>query len=337
MINQSKKVFFKDNNQSLFLSELQNQLNYSNDQIASLLGICTRTWRDWKRGKFQVGSGHLEILCKKASIPIPENIILLDKYWYVHKGAKLGGQAIMKKCGRVGGDSELRLQKWHKWWSKNKHNADNLRPGLSHPKHVSLPTPSELLAEFFGIMIGDGGMSRNQIMITLHSEDDLEYSKFVSGMILELFGVSPGVTFRKNAKALTLFVSRVNLVRYLATLGLKIGDKLKQNLDIPNWITDTDQYAIKCIRGLFDTDGCTFTHSYIVNGKRYAYKKVSFTSASENLISSVYQILRNFGFNPRVNKFREVRLESQADVKRYFELVNSSNPKHLKKYLYKLK
>lgn len=81
-----------------------------------------------------------------------------------------------------------------------------------------------------------------------------------------------------------------------------------------------------------DTDGCIFTHRYKVNGKFYNYKKLSFTSYSEPLRQSVFSILKENGFNPRLAQRKDVRLDSIGDVRKYFYLIGSHNPKYLKKY-----
>ena len=87
------------------------------------------------------------------------------------------------------------------------------------------------------------------------------------------------------------------------------------------------------MRGLFDTDGSIFNHSYKVKDKEYSYKKFCFTSASPPLITSVFSVLQKWGFNPIISKDkRQIRLESKKDMGNYIKTIGSSNPKHLKKY-----
>jgi intein/homing endonuclease len=115
-------------------------------------------------------------------------------------------------------------------------------------------------------------------------------------------------------------------------LGLKKGDKVKQQVDIPDWIKQNRLYSIACLRGLVDTDGCIFTHSYRVNDKLYRYKKFSFTNSSKFLRQSVFAILKDNGLNPRMSQRKDVRLDSVSDIKKYFQLIGSHNPKHLKRF-----
>lgn len=196
-----------------------------------------------------------------------------------------------------------------------------------------MPPKSELLAEFIGIMMGDGGMSKYQAVITLHRLDDVEYARYVSGIIQKLFAVVPGIQYTKDKLALRIVLSRKNIVSFLQKCGLPVGDKLRHGLDIPFWIKRNRTYRVACVRGLTDTDGSVFTHSYISKGKRYSYKKLGFTSASPALISSVAKIYSECGLRPRVSKNgKDVRIDSITDMKRFFSTIGTHNPKHLRRY-----
>ena len=115
-------------------------------------------------------------------------------------------------------------------------------------------------------------------------------------------------------------------------LGLKQGNKIKQQVDIPNWIKRNKGYSVSCVRGLIDTDGSVFNHRYKVGGKYYSYKKLAFTSYSQPLRQSVFNVLKNKGLSPRFAQDKDVRLDSIRDMKKYFQVFSSHNPKHLKRY-----
>jgi len=73
------------------------------------------------------------------------------------------------------------------------------------------------------------------------------------------------MTRPSGTNVVRILLSRVELVRHLHNLGLKIGNKVKQLLDIPDWIKVNPEYSKVCLRGLIDTDGCVFRHNYKVN------------------------------------------------------------------------
>lgn len=248
------------------------------------------------------------------------------------KGLNLGAIACLKKYGSIGGDSEYRKKKWYEWWEREgKYKPHSI---INTPLPIKKPRKSEDLAEFVGIMLGDGGITRYQVTITFHSRDEKEYSKFCTKLIKRLFDVPVGIHYDKESLSVDFIISRSELVRFcIEKLGLKKGNKIKQQADIPDWIKQNKRFAIACVRGLIDTDGCVFTHRYKVNGKFYNYKKLCFTTYSGLLRQSVFNILQNIGLNPRLAQRRDVRLDSVKDMQKYFQLVGSHNLRHLKRYL----
>lgn len=199
-------------------------------------------------------------------------------------------------------------------------------------KSFDKPITNCKLAECFGILMGDGGISSHQVVVSLHHIDDAEYSVFVSNLLYSLFGVRPAIYHRQDRSLNNVTISRIALVEYLHSLGLPIRNKIKSGLDMPSWIKGNQNYRLACLRGLVDTDGSIFTHRYRSKEKWYEYKKLSFTSASQPLLVSVYESLVLFGMKPRFGSNNDVRLDSQADMKRYFSTVGTNNPKHLRRY-----
>lgn len=331
-LNKSKRVIFPKGEQKEFLDRVKNILGFSWIDISQSLNISNRTLTDWKREKFSMPISAVKKLARKAKISIPKNIEIKDPFWYILRGSLIGGAVLYKKYGRVGGDPEYRNIKWREWWDCEGKYAKHPIIGISKP--IKIPKYSEKLAEFVGIILGDGGISENQVTITLNSIDDCEYGDFVIGMVNNLFGVKPSIHKKRGCNANNIVVSRKKLVKFCSEkLGLKIGNKVKQQVDIPQWIIKDKKFKIACLRGLMDTDGSVFTHNYRAGGKVYSYKKISFTNLSQPLRMSVYDIMKEIGLNPRLAQNKDVRLDSQEDVKKYFKLVYSSNPKHLKRYL----
>ena len=117
-------------------------------------------------------------------------------------------------------------------------------------------------------------------------------------------------------------------------IGLKIGSKVRQQVDVPQWIKNNEKYATACLRGLIDTDGCLIKHRYSVGGKEYLYKKLSFSNSSVPLISFALERLGQLNIQARVTKNKkEVRIDAQSEMRKYFRIVGSHNPKHVNKWL----
>jgi len=324
------RILFPKGKQKKFINKIL--LSIPIKEAADLCGLSERTMRDWRREKFLMSLSSLKTLCKKTGLIIPKNINFKDDYWYAKKGASIGGKSLFKKYGKIPCDPNYRKQKWNEWWRKK---GKYIFHQLCSLKSTEKPGFSKKIAEFVGIMLGDGGISRYQLKVTLDSKKEKEYGKFVSSLIKSLFNVPVRVYYRKKESTVNFVVSRRALVLFcVQKLGLKIGNKIKQQIDIPGWITGNKAYSIACLRGLFDTDGCVFYHRYKVNGKFYNYKKISFTSFSGPLLQSAFKILNDIGVEARITKDRrDIRIESQRSVARYFEVVGFHNQRNLKKKL----
>jgi hypothetical protein len=331
--HKSKRVKFQKNKQSAFLFSAKNKLGTTWNEFSKSLKISERNLSDWKREKITLPLAAVKTICKKTGLSFPENIKLLSPYWYAKKGAGKGGLAVLKKYKVIGGDPNVRMEKWREWWERE--GRFKIHPVLSKKLPFRKPKKSEKLAELIGIILGDGGISRYQIKITLHSKDDLAFSKFVVKLIRELIEVKPSVHFRQDCKVLNIEISRIGLVDYITgQLGLKIGNKVKQQVDIPQWIMHKKEYKMACLRGLIDTDGTVIIHRYKSKDRFYVYKKLGFTNRSFPLLKFVNGMLTELKIKNRIAKDQyDIRIEAIADVKKYFDLVGSNNPKHLKRYL----
>jgi len=325
----SKRAFLSKKRQEKFINKILSKIPIK--KAAKLCNISERTIRDWRRTKFSMDFKIIQKFCKITNIPLPQNIKTKNRYWYVKIGSLAGGIAVFKKYGRIGGDPEYRKKKWFEWWEKE--GKFKKHPIINVCLSVKKPKKSNKLAEFIGILIGDGGITKSQITITLNHIDDKEYAKFVIKLIKKLFNVKPSVYHDAKDSVNDIVISRTELVKFFVSLGLPIGNKVKQQIDIPKWIKTNKKFLIACLRGLVDTDGCIIKHRYRVNGKIYNYKKLAFSSRSNPLIKTVYNSLKKFGFSARITKYeKDVRIESKTDMQKYFKLIGSHNPKHLRKY-----
>lgn len=329
----SKRCIFPSGKQRRFLLSARKKLKLSWPQFVDKIGVHKRTFNDWKREKYSLPLGILKKICIITKLKIPKDIEIRDPFWYIYRGGRAGGLAVYKKYGRIGGDPEYRKKKWYEWWE---------REGRFNPhkyfvaKEITIPQRNNKLAEFVGIIIGDGGITKRQITVTLNCETDKLYSSFVKNLIRELFEVDPSIYVRKNESTVSIVVSRTHLVSFCKSIGLKIGNKLKQNLDIPEWIKRNKSFTISCIRGLIDTDGCLFNECHKINKKKYCYPRLSFESYSKQLRSSVFRILKELGFSSKIRNNRSVHLENRNDIIEYFNLIGTSNPKHERKFEFSL-
>ncbi len=332
-INYYQRVVFPKGKQRDFLEQIQKKLDLELKDFAGLVGLSTRSLTDWKREKFLMSLPALKKLCQKAELPLPKNIEIKPPFWYVCKGGKAGGLVVYKKYGIIGGDQKYRKKKWYEWWEK----IGRLNPNKYFiAREIALPKKDIELAEFIGILLGDGGITKKQITITLNRLEDRDFVPYIKALIQKLFTVSPSVSERKDEGTTSIVVSRMKLVQFLVSMGLSIGSKVEHQIDIPSWIKKSD-IAIKfCLRGLFDTDGCLYIDKHNYKDKIYYNIGMNFTNRSLPILSFFKRSLEKLGFHPTQKTEFAVFLRRENEIISYFQEIGSSQPKYLnklKKYL----
>lgn len=195
-------------------------------------------------------------------------------------------------------------------------------------KKVVLPnTKTNEFAEFFGIMLGDGCIysNLNGFCISSDSPLDREYiTNYVPRLIKRLFNLKPKIYESKDSRVINCVVYSRKLCRFLVSVGFPKGKKSRGKLQIPKRFFENERLCAFCIRGLNDTDGCVARHPHT---KIMINISITYKSLNKSVINAFEAI--DFpvgGYNKGINIY------GTNKIKRYFELIGSSNPKHLFKY-----
>lgn len=254
---------------------------------------------------------------------------MIKEYYSKQKSeaGRLGGRARIAKYGNPGTSAGRKLggQNAAKLLRKA-HTAFKTEKKVTVRKNI-------FLAEFIGILFGDGHVGKYQTTITLDSKTDAEYIDFIVAKIQKHFGIVPGIRKRKNARAIEICVSSISFSRQMVFYGMKEGNKIKGDFRIPYWIFVSRTYLKVFIRGLFDTDGSVYMDRKIVGDKSYMYSGIAITSASADLRSDIMRALQQLGFSPTCTaKQNSIFLRTRKDVDSYFSKVGSDNPKHCVRY-----
>lgn len=130
----------------------------------------------------------------------------------------------------------------------------------------------------------------------------------------------------------SICISGSDFINYLVEKVLCVGSKLKANIGIPTWIKRNDEYSKACIRGLIDTDGCFFKHSYETKGKLYEYRRISFVSYIPQLMTDVNKQFLLLGFSPKIQDGKRLFLYNQNESIRYFKEIGTSNQKNIDRW-----
>ena len=299
-------------------------------ELSKLTGKSVRALNDWERERYFMSVQIAKKLSLKSGVAMPKNVKTRDPFWYTSEGGRIAGKLIYEKYGIIGGDPEKRKGKWLQWWKKT---GQFERNSITVAKTIKKPPHSRKLAEFAGIEMGDGGITKYQIKITTNARDDFEYAHYIKNLIESLFRVPVRLSRVPDTLAMNIVVSRRELVLFCKKIGLKIGNKLNQGLDIPSWIKGNGGYEKSCLRGLVDTDGCIFDERHKINGKFYSYKRLNLTSYSRALRKSVFSIFKKLGMHPKIRGNKCVQLENIQEIRKYFRVVGTHNPKHLRRFM----
>lgn len=323
-----KRIRLTNIDQLQFFKILKIKSGLTWKDLSELCKISDKTLQDWARAKYTPLLKTIQFLSNKFKIKIPDNFEILDAHWHLTRElCQQGAKARQEKHGILGDIESRRLggmisQKRRKENPEKYHNL-----GCNVEKRVEPLTKSLALAELCGILLGDGGITDSQVRVTLHKKDDAAYANFVSQLMDQVLKEKPSEFKRENTINLTL--SSIAFVRELEKIGLKRGNKVVNQVGVPIWILKNKRYASVCLRGLVDTDGGVYFHHHITKGKKYVHFGLCFTNSSRPLLRAVFDTLLQNSFNPKIANGRQVFLYNFNEVKKYFEVIGSNNPKHL--------
>lgn len=181
---------------------------------------------------------------------------------------------------------------------------------------------NEKLAEMIGILLGDGHISdqpkRFRFTIALNSAKDLDYIDYVDNLIQDLFSIIPSRYQFKEKNCLVLMVSGKPIITELLRHGLHRGNKVKNQVGVPDWVKNNYKYSLACIKGLFDTDGC-------ISLNKFGKTILKFVNASRPLVNFFDEFSQILEVNPCSYSYDDlapfVHINGQSSVKRFLEIV----------------
>lgn len=315
---------------SEFFQAVQGKTGLTFRKLAKICEVHQRTILDWKNEKSLMPFSAFKKLCRVGRVK-HFSVQILPDYWQVKNAARKGAFARYKIYGNFGtsaGRSKGGRVTYQKFISNPK-LAKKL--GFRIAKQINHPKKSPMLAELVGILIGDGGITDYQVRVILNKETDKEYSRYVTKTFRYLFHLESTIREEKDEKVCEVVISSRNLVKYLRKLGLKKGNKIRQQIDIPDWIKRNEKLTIACLRGLVDTDGSFYVDIHKLKNRYYFNPGLVFTTCSLPLFLSVKKILRELNYHPTGNK-RNIFLRREGEIIRYFKEIGSNNPKHILKF-----
>ncbi|MEK7498838.1 MAG: LAGLIDADG family homing endonuclease [Patescibacteria group bacterium] len=256
-----------------------------------------------------------------AELAIASIMIVMPKQWsIVEKQKKLielqklyikEGKTI-KQIGEILRISDKTVFQRLKYFSIQTNPAFKKRRDVVIPEEYTAD-----LAEFFGVMLGDGKLSHFQVVVSLGTKE-MEYAEEVVELIHRNFKIYPKIAIRKTGYKDVYFGS-VDVTSWLKEKGL-VYNKVLSQVDVPKWIFDNREFMKGCIRGFFDTDGSIYRLRFGI--------QISFTNKSAPLLKSIQIMLVYLGYHPSRISGYKFYLTKKNEVSRFFEEINPRNQKH---------
>ena len=188
-------------------------------------------------------------------------------------------------------------------------------------RDVRFPERTPELAEFFGIMLGDGNLTPTQIAVTLGTKEE-NYVQYVATGMQALFGANPRVTTNAKGHWIVYFGS-VLIVRWLTQEGL-VQNKVAAQVGVPEWIFTKPEYMQRFVRGFFDTDGSIYRLRFGI--------QISLTNHSLPLLRALHAMLTTLGYNPSAISAWRIYVTRRKEIERFFREIKPQNIKHKRRF-----
>lgn len=181
---------------------------------------------------------------------------------------------------------------------------------------------SEKLAEFFGIMMGDGKLSHFQVAVTLGNKE-VSYANYVADLMANIFAGKPKIISNSARGYRVVYLGSTLISNWLKSEGF-VYNKVLSQVDVPSWIFSRTSYMKRFARGFFDTDGSVYKLKYGI--------QLSFTNYSQPLLASLQYMLGRLGY--RVSRISGPRfyITKKQDVWRFFNEIDPHNKRHVRRF-----
>lgn len=206
------------------------------------------------------------------------------------------------------------------------HELVEFRNGVSYEKSIGELEKNVELAEFIGVVLGDGNIREfsdieegkhitvYKTRVTLHQDEEKIINR-VKELFSKISGRDPKTYSSKNSKAFNIYVYSKELVERLKHVGLTSGDKKENQVSVPKWVKEDKKFEKACLKGLIDTDGTIYVR------KHDSYEVIQFKNASDPLLKDFKQMCEDFDISVSKGGYRTVQIASQAEVDKFIDLI----------------
>lgn len=215
------------------------------------------------------------------------------------------------------------------------------RRSEGNTKSIEIPSENKL-PEVVGIIFGDGNIKSfksddgsTSYSVRIVGDSRYDYIEgYVKELFEEVFGLEGKIKREDDENTVRLKFHSKKLVDFLISKGLKKGDKIRNNITIPDWIKKNNDFLKRFIRGLFDTDGSVYELDNR-NSKRIQF---SLTNRNIDLLKDTREALLELDiFCSEISNIENkngsarIYISSEEDLNKFCKEIGFHNPKHLNK------
>lgn len=183
------------------------------------------------------------------------------------------------------------------------------------PKSYPRFSPSGDLAEYIGVMLGDGNISkfpRTERLIIVSNANNKGFINHYALLTTKLFAKEPGIFKMKNVQAVRITLYQ----KYISQrLSIPTGNRSKLKIQIPAWIHKDKLYLVRFLKGLYEAEASLSIHLPTCT---YNF---SFANRNVSLLDEVEKGLVILGFHPR-KRTTAVELRKKEEVRRFEKLIS---------------
>jgi len=309
MINKERRIELKRGKQKNLILNAINTFG-SLKNLAIKLRVPYPTFKNYFQESRLLPEKLFDKILKLSSIEKNDlNLSYLPYNWGQSKGGKKGMKTLEKKYPH-------HILQWRRKGLKNSNRCKT--------KEINYPKLNEKLAEFIGVYLGDGTLTKYFIRISGDSRYDGPYFNYLNKLIDNLFGIIGSITKDKKHNTMYLTIFSKKLCSFLKKeYKLNYGHKIINKTSIPKQILNNRKLLFVCIRGLVDTDGSVSRRG--IRGSQFC---IQFTSHNKNLLKQVEKFMRKekfFTFSDKTG----TGTNSKEKIFKYFKEIGSANLRHI--------
>lgn len=176
----------------------------------------------------------------------------------------------------------------------------------------------EELAEYIGVILGDGNISkfpRTERLILTGNSNNQGFIKRYAEITQTLFHKKPCVSKLNSSNATRIAFYQKEISN---RLGIPCGSRKNLDYTVPKWILKKDGYLVAFLKGLFEAEGSLSIHLPTCT---YNFQ---FRNNNKSLLSAVKDGLIHLGYHPEV-RTNSTRLRKRGEVEKFRNLIKFRN------------